>query len=138
MYSDPLDAASSTLVPASQEPEPDLAEVKKHLTHVTENNYLLYSGGEGQGSFAKKAKDWRDSKSNGYKILSEMWDNSRWADKWAEKMENLFELASEGMAQLSSGKVYVMLPSDTKGTAWVEKSHWNRFGWPALQKNTRC
>lgn len=50
-------AASSPLVPASQEPEPDLAEVKKHLTHVTENNSLLYSGGEGQGSFAKKAKD---------------------------------------------------------------------------------
>lgn len=123
-------------VPAPNEPEPDLAEVKRHLTGVAKDNSLFYSGKPGGGSFAKKSMDWRDSKKNGYKILVEMWDDEKWANKWGGKMEKFFDLASKGMAELSSGKVYVMLPSDSKGTEWPKGSYWNDFEWPALQKNT--
>lgn len=50
-------------------------------------------------------------------------------------MENFFDLASEGISQLSR-KVYLMLLSDSKGTNWTKDTYCDKFEWPALKKNT--
>lgn len=68
-------------------------------------------------------------KNNGNKILSLLWTDSRYH---ADVSEEFFNLASRAMAELSSGIIYIMLPSDTQGTGWWYESLWNLYEWPSL------
>lgn len=64
-----------------------------------------------------------------------LWTNLCYLDAWQNDMNastQFFNLASREMAKLSSGIVYVMLPSDTKGTDWWHESVWNLYEWPNL------
>lgn len=44
----------------------------------------------------------------------------------------VFTLASQAMAKLSSGIVYIMLTSDSQGTHWLEETEWNKQERPNL------
>ncbi|KAI9781209.1 MAG: hypothetical protein M1816_002469 [Peltula sp. TS41687] len=90
-------------------PLPSVSECKDHL-NVAKDTSLFYSGPFG---YAKRAKDWAKSKNNGYKLLSQQWTESGWPAKWQ-------------YTELSAGTVYVMLPADSSGTNWPEKTVWDR------------
>lgn len=40
-------------------------------------------------------------------------------------------------AEESSGTVYVMLPSDTKGREWMAGTVWDVYEFPALEQNLK-
>lgn len=54
-------------------PVPSVEEIKKHLS-VAKDTCLFYSG---PGGYGKKARDWAKGKKNGYKVLSQLWTDSR-------------------------------------------------------------
>lgn len=112
-------------------PLPSVDEVKKHL-NLAKDTSLFYSG---PGSYGRKAKAWAKGKSNGYKILGELWKDSSYPDQWqndAAASLDFFNIASQAMAEASSGTAYVMLPSDTKGTEWKKETVWDKYEWPNL------
>lgn len=113
-------------------PLPSIDEIKQQLS-VGKDTSLFYSG---PGGYNRKARDWAKKKKNGYKILAQNWKDASWQDKW-QNDENasvkFFDLASTAMAELSAGIVYVMLPSDTKGTNWQSDTVWDRAEWPYLR-----
>ena len=125
-----LDAANDIhgrLTPAV----PDVEEIKKHLD-VAKDISLFYSG---PGGYAKIARDWAKSKNNQYKILGQLWKDARYPDPWQndpDASEKFFNLASQALAGLSSGTVYVILPSDTKGKDWKVGTVWDKYEWPSL------
>ncbi|KAK7451688.1 hypothetical protein VKT23_012366 [Stygiomarasmius scandens] len=120
---------------------PGTAEIKTHLS-VAPDTSLFYSASNGQppeGS-ARQASEWAKKKKNGYKILARMWKDSNYQNTWqndATLSKEFFDNASEAMAELSSGTVYVMLPPSTQadGKDWWSGSVWARKEWPALQNN---
>lgn len=46
-----------------------------------------------------------------------------------DSSEIFFKLASQAMAELSSGVIYIMVPSNTQGTDWWYNSLWNLIKW---------
>lgn len=126
-------------------PEPNATEILTHLTKVANDSSLFYSkrsmDPDEKNDLEKEAKMWRnkDEKRRNFKILDEMWDQywGCWARCWGNKQENDFWVpASQIMADISSGTVYVMLPKcTTKCWIWNENSVWHRTEWPALQCN---
>lgn len=99
---------------------------------MSKDRALFYSG---PGGYANKARGWARKKNNGYKILSLLWTDSRYPDAWQKDIdasEEFFNLASRAMAELSSGIIYIMLPSDTHGTDWWHESVWKLYEWPNL------
>lgn len=93
---------------------------------------LFYSG---PGSYANKAKKWAKKRNNGYKILGQLWQDSSYPDTWQndpDDSEKFFNAAPQAMAEVSAGKIYVMLPSDTTGTDWHKDTVWNNYEWPNL------
>lgn len=64
----------------------------------------------------RKPGIWAKKKNSGYKTLSQMWTDPNYQNKWQADEDlstQFFNLASQAMAELSSGIVYVMLPSAT-------------------------
>ncbi|KAI9784926.1 MAG: hypothetical protein M1816_000562 [Peltula sp. TS41687] len=117
-------------------PLPTLAECKQQL-NVAKDNSLFYSG---PGGFAKKAKKWATDNKPGYKILGQQWKDTKWQDQWQNDEDvsfKFFDLASQAMAELSTGTVYVMLPSDTSGTDWWKGTVWDRAEWPNIKHADR-
>lgn len=112
-------------------PLPDVDEIKNHL-NVAKDISLFYSG---PGSYAKQARTWARNKSNGYKVLGQLWKDSSYQDPWQNDPDlsvKFFNRASQAMAELSAGTVYVMLPSDTKGVDWKTGTVWDAYEWPNL------
>ena len=112
-------------------PLPSIQDIKDHL-NVPKDVSLFYSG---PGSYAKQALDWAKKNNSGYKILSQLWTDPNYQNKWQKDEDTstkFFNLASQAMAELSSGIVYVMLPSDTKGTDWKKDTVWAEYEWPNL------
>ena len=112
-------------------PLPEVDEIKKHLD-VAKDTSLFYSG---PGSYAKKARDWAKNKKNGYKVLPQFWKDSKYPDPWQndpDTSSDFFNRASQALAELSSGIVYTMLPSDTKGKDWKAGTVWDKYEWPNL------
>lgn len=112
-------------------PLPSIKDIQDHL-NVPKDVSLFYSG---PGGYAKKARDWAKRSNSGYKILAQLWTDSKYQDKWQDDPDlskQFFNLASQAMAELSSGIVYVMLPSKTKGTDWQKDTVWDKYEWPNL------
>ena len=112
---------------------PSVSDCKAQLK-MGDDTSLFYSG---PGSYAGKAKKWRnaDKSRSSYKILGEKWVDPKWQDKWQNDetvSKEFFNICSQAMAEASSGTVYVMLPSDTKGTDWHKGTVWDKFEWPNL------
>lgn len=112
---------------------PSIDDVKKHMHTQAEmaNKSLFYSG---PGGYAKKANDL--AKKTGRKLLKDFWVDSKYPDAWQNDIDaskQFFDIASAAMAQVSSGVVYVLLPSDTKGTNWNQDTVWAREEWPNLR-----
>lgn len=106
--------------------------MKKHMHTQADmaNKALFYSG---PGGYAKKANDL--AKKTGRKLLKDFWIDSKYPDAWQNDIDaskQFFDNASAAMAQVSSGVVYVLLPSDTKGTKWNQDTVWAREEWPNL------
>lgn len=113
-------------------PVPSVEEIKKHL-NVAKDRSLFYSG---PGGYAKKARDWAKGKKNGYKVLVQLWKDSKYPDPWQNDEDTsteFFNRASQAMAELSSGTVFVMLPSDTNGNDWKAGTVWDKYEWPNLR-----
>lgn len=112
-------------------PLPSIQDIKDHL-NVPKDVSLFYSG---PGGYAKKARDWAKKKNSGYKILGQLWTDPNYQSKWQndeDLSKQFFNLASQAMAELSDGIVYVMLPDDTKGTDWNKDTVWAKYEWPNL------
>ncbi|KAL4905217.1 hypothetical protein BDW74DRAFT_178220 [Aspergillus multicolor] len=111
-----------------------IAEIKTHLD-VQRDTCLFYSG---RGEYGPKAYKWRKGEGRGgYKVLSQMWDkdSKKWPGQYRATEESsalMDERASQAVAVLCSGTVYVILPSDTRGTDWYEGSVWAKYEWPNL------
>ena len=113
-------------------PLPTIDEIKQQLS-VAKDTSLFYSG---PGGYAGKARTWAKNNNKAYKILAQNWKSGNWQDKWQNDeavSAKFFNLASTAMAQLSAGTVYVMLPSDTKGTNWQSGTVWDSAEWPYLR-----
>ncbi|KAF9535936.1 hypothetical protein CPC08DRAFT_93900 [Agrocybe pediades] len=109
--------------------------------NVLPNTSLFYSCNElGEGS-CKQARDWAKAKHPEYKVLAQMWKNSAYPNPWQTDeptSKAFFDVASQAMAELSSGKVYVILGPWTQadGKDWYAGSVWARKEWPALLSNS--
>ncbi len=114
-------------------PLPTIEEIKNNLS-VPKNCALFYSG---PGSYAYKARQWAKRKEGGHMVLFQLWKNLRYPSLWqndADLSEEFFALASRAMAELASGTVHVMLPSDTQGTNWWRGKVWDLYEWPHLTR----
>lgn len=112
-------------------PVPSVDEIKPNL-NVPAGVSLFYSG---PGGYAKQARTWARNQKNGYKVLGQLWKDSSYPDKWQSDQDTstkFFNVASQAMAELSAGTVYVMLPSDTTGTKWKADTVWDKYEWPNL------
>lgn len=90
---------------------------------------LFYCGPVGHAS---KAIQWAKRENNGCKPLCQLWTNKKYPDAWQYSMDSseiFFKLASQAMAELSSGVIYIMVPSNTQGTDWWYNSVWNLIKW---------
>lgn len=77
-----------------------------------------------------KAREWASSKKAGHKVLAQSWKDSSYPDTWQNNVvvfDKFFELASQAMAELSSGTVHVLLPSDMQGRDWWPTTVWNWY-----------
>lgn len=106
--------------------------MKTHL-NVPANTAIFYSG---PGSYASKAlKATRERPYlKGYKMLNRLWKDTSFPNKWQQDdatSTKFFDAASQAMAELVTGKVYVMLPAG-QGTTWLKDSVWDRMEWPNM------
>lgn len=58
-------------------PLPSIKDIQDHL-NVPKDVSLFYSG---PGGYAKKARDWAKRSNSGYKILAQLWTDSKYQDK---------------------------------------------------------
>lgn len=111
---------------------PTTAECRKHL-HVVPGTSLFYSGIGGHDQ-ATRIRDGRWHL-RGYKVLNEMWKNPKWHLQYLSiskaATHEFWDNCSAAMAQLSLGKVYVILPPGEK-SEWNHESTWGRMEWPNL------
>lgn len=71
-------------------------------------------------------------------VLSQLWKDKSYPSLWQNNedlSEEFFALASRAMAELASGTVHVMLPSDTQGTNWWRGTVWDLYKWPHLSSD---
>jgi len=127
--------------PSDKAPPPTTEVMKPQLT-INVGTSLFYSGLD-QGVSLKQVRKWADDHGGGYKILADSWKSEQWREaqlaKTAKtKKKSFWNNASEAMAQLSSGRVYVILPPGVGvHTDDYPKSTWSDFEWPALKSNSR-
>ncbi|KAF4622004.1 hypothetical protein D9613_009569 [Agrocybe pediades] len=123
-------------------PIPSLAEVKAQM-NVLPNTSLFYSCNDlGEGS-CRQARDWARKNHPEYKVLAQLWKNPSYPNPWQvdpDTSKAFFDVASQAMAELSAGKVYVILGPWTQpdGKDWYAGSYWAREEWPALLANSRA
>ncbi|KAF4621995.1 hypothetical protein D9613_009560 [Agrocybe pediades] len=141
IFATPLPVAKAgldELVVREPPPIPSLAEVKAKLD-VLPNTSLFYSSHKGIGT-DEQAKAWAKEYHPEYKILAQMWKDPAYPNPWATDpatSKKFFDVASQAMAELSSGKVYVFQGPWTQadGKDWYAGSTWARKEWPALLLN---
>lgn len=129
----PAGSRPNSPTPAPNPKVPSVAEIKTHV-NIPPNKSLFFSG---PGGYAAKAVMWAYNKKNGYRTLPSLWKDAKYPDQFIinHKIAEEFNArASQAMAEVSSGIVYVMLPSDTTGTKWKKETVWNEFEWPNLGK----
>ncbi|KAF5376869.1 hypothetical protein D9615_007262 [Tricholomella constricta] len=124
-------AGTSTAVSTA----PSVQELKKHLS-VSPSKVLFYSG---PGGYIDRARA-RAAKM-GLKILEDSWKVKTYPDTFQAslspaEMSKFWDNASQALAELSSGTIYVLVPEDTVGTNFFSKAIWARIEWPSLQKNS--
>ncbi|KAF9552383.1 hypothetical protein CPC08DRAFT_714662 [Agrocybe pediades] len=116
--------------------------MKRHL-RVLPDTSLFYSSNQkittGPRS-EQQAQAWARGNHPTYKILKDMWTDSRYLRPWmkTDKVKDFFDVASKAMAELSSGTVYIFMGgawSQADGKDWYDQSVWARIEWPALQTN---
>ncbi|KAF9553422.1 hypothetical protein CPC08DRAFT_822298 [Agrocybe pediades] len=135
----PRTVDGDVLLSRNHPPIPSLAEMETHL-HVPADASLFYSCDQlGQGT-CKQAKTWAKTNHPTYKVLGQMWTNSNYPTPWQADpavSKQFFDVASQAMAELSSGTVYVVLGPWTHadGKDWYDQSVWARMEWPALEAN---
>ncbi|KAF9556125.1 hypothetical protein CPC08DRAFT_725942 [Agrocybe pediades] len=118
---------------------PTVAEVKTHLK-VPPDTSLFYSADLSNQGTCKQAKDWAKLNHPTYKVLAQLWIDPNYpaafqADVTTSKQ--FFDVASQAMAELSSGTVYAVLCPwvNPDGKDWYAGSVWARVEWPALLAN---
>ncbi|KAF4622345.1 hypothetical protein D9613_009565 [Agrocybe pediades] len=145
IFATPLPVAKvglDELVVRAPPPIPSLAEVKAQM-NVLPNTSLFYSCNElGEGS-CRQAREWARKNKPEYKVLAQMWKNPAYPNPWQTDeatSKAFFDVASQAMAELSAGTVYVILGPWTQpdGKDWYSGSVWARKEWPALLPNTRA
>ena len=114
-------------------PLPTVDECKAQL-NLAKDTSLFYAGPNG---YAKKAREWikADQSRKNYQIMGQKWKDSSWQNQWQKDPDiskKFFDICSQAMAEGSSGTVYVMLPSDTKGKDWHKGTVWDEYEWPHL------
>lgn len=119
---------------------PTRAEVEKHLK-VPAGESLFYSCDLDNQGTCKQAKDWAKKHHPDLKVLAKLWVDSRYPDTWqadAHVSKQFWDVASEAMAAMSSGTVYVVLGpwKEANGKDWHSGSVWARKEWPALEANS--
>ncbi len=128
------DESDSTERPAL----PSLQDCKDHLK-VKKDTSLFYSGDNGEDYRGKAQKKIKDvDKLQDYKIRAMSWTDNAWQDKWVmgnnNQAKEFFQICSRAMAEMSSGRVYVLLPKGT-GTDWEKGTVWADYEWPNLGKS---
>ncbi|KAF9552380.1 hypothetical protein CPC08DRAFT_714659 [Agrocybe pediades] len=122
-------------------PIPSVAEVKAQL-NVRPNTSLFYSCNELGAGSCRQAREWARRYKPKYKVLAQMWRNPAYPNPWQTDeatSKAFFDVASQAMAELSAGKVFVILGPWTRrdGKDWWSGSVWARKEWPALLHNSR-
>lgn len=115
-------------------PLPTVEGIKINLKPL-KDCYLFYSG---PGCYARKARQWAKWKKAGHMVLAQLWKNEEYPNTWQNDeffSREFFALASRAMAELASGTVYVVLPSDTQGTNWLRGTVWDLYEWPHLSSD---
>ncbi|KAH8432113.1 uncharacterized protein LDX57_009759 [Aspergillus melleus] len=120
---------------------PSIARIKEEIRDkIVRDSCLFYAG---PGGYTAKAAQWRNKPENRrYRILSMNWRDPKWPDQFkGADREVVDKRVSQAMAELCTGDVVVMLPSNTKGTHWKEGTVWDKYEWPnfssAVTKVTR-
>lgn len=115
-------------------PLPMIEEIKINPNSL-KNGSLFYSG---PGSYANKDRQWAKRKKAGQMVLAQLWKHKNYPNTWQNDeiiSGEFFALASPAMADLASGIVHVMLPSDTQGTNWLRGTVWDLYEWPHLSSD---
>jgi len=118
---------------------PTVEEVMHHLK-VDPNESIFYSCDLDNQGTCKQAKAWAKDHEPKYKVLGQLWTDKKYPDPWQvdeATSKKFFDVASEAMARMSAGTVYVVLgPWKQKdGKDWYAQSVWARKEWPELEKN---
>ncbi|GLB36801.1 hypothetical protein LshimejAT787_0310880 [Lyophyllum shimeji] len=115
---------------------PTVAQMKQYL-NVAPSKLLYYSG---PGGYEQKAR--QKAASMGLKILDDAWKDPSFPRQHqaaldAASMKKFWDNASEAIAEMSSGTIYVLLPANTVGTNFHPGTVWSRLEWPELQRNSK-
>ncbi|KAL4945544.1 hypothetical protein BDV06DRAFT_219232 [Aspergillus oleicola] len=115
---------------------PTIDRIKEELTNMKPDSCLFYSSPNKQDkTWHAKAAQWRNKNNHDYRTLTMMWRNDEWPNQFRTNRaasDLINSRASQAMAEMCSGVVYVMLRSDQTGTKWRDDSTWNEFEWPNL------
>ncbi|CAI6334368.1 unnamed protein product [Periconia digitata] len=122
---------------------PSVKEIQAQYNAAYLNKIVFWAGpySSVDGDYGENAKKWAAKKKNGYRILDQIWKDPNWNDKYQGKdvpmpdVKEFWNRMSVALATSCKGKVYVMLPPDTRGTDWYKGTIWDTLEWPALQKN---
>ena len=120
-------------------PIPTLEQIKQQL-NVPPGESLFYSCDKNNLGSCKQAKEWAKKNHPSLKVLTQLWVNRRYPDTWQADphvSKNFWDVASQAMAEKSSGTVYVVLGpwKSSDGKDWWAGSVWARKEWPALIAN---
>ncbi|KAG5652832.1 hypothetical protein H0H81_003456 [Sphagnurus paluster] len=115
---------------------PSVEELKEQFI-VAPDSVLFYSG---PGGYIGKART--RAGQMGLQILEDSWKDKAFPDAYqalaVEDVKQFWDNASQALAELATGTVYVLVPESTIGTEFFAKSIWARVEWPALQVNTKA
>ena len=120
-------------------PIPTLSEMMHHL-NIHRDESMFHTCDLNKQGTCKDTRKWAKDHHPTYKVLGQLWIDQDYQKPWhveEEASKKFFDVASQAMARMSSGTVYVVMgPWKQKdGKDWYDQSVWARKEWPELEKN---